>query len=79
MYDLTITQASKPDWQIEMRPLIVVVSEAFVRGEKEFNADVNGCLVIYKAFPADRAFEKSPLWTDKGRISALAKGVMAKL
>ena len=79
MSDVTITQACKSDWGVELPPLFVRVSEEFVRGEKEFKGDVNGCLVIYKAFPDDHEFEIGPLWTDKGRITAIADKVISSL
>jgi hypothetical protein len=79
MSDMTITQAEKVDWQIHLQPLIAPVSDAFVTGDKEFKPEVNGCLIVYKAFPADRDFEGSVLWTDRKRIAVVADRVMARL
>ena len=72
-------QANKPDWHIELQPVIVPVPEAFVRGEREFKPERNGCMIVYKAFPQDREFEKSVLWTHIGGLEVLAGRVVSKL
>lgn len=79
MSDMTITQADKLDWKIRLQPLILRVPEDFVVGDREFKPEVNGCLIVYKAFPTDRDFEKSVLWSDKDRLSIVADRVMVKI
>lgn len=76
--DITITQACKPDWGIEFPTILFRVPDTFLTGETEFKAAANGSLIVYKAFPEDRSYDKSTHWTDRVRWLAVADRV-AKL
>ena len=79
LLDVTITQANKQEWGIELPPLLARVGDEFVRGEKEFKADVNSSLVVYKALPDDGSYQASVLWTDTSRWKSAAERAIAAL
>lgn len=63
--DLTLPQADKPDWGINLCPLLLRVSDSFVNGSASFKAPVKGSLVTYWAFPNDHSFDATPAWQNK--------------
>lgn len=77
--DLTITQANVPAWGIELIPLMMAVPDEFLTGAKWFRAPVNDSLVIYEAFPEDRSFEETPLWSKKKRRNSIVKRILSRL
>ncbi len=79
MSDVTITQANHPEWKIELKPVIAPVTEKFVRGEVKFRPELNGCTIAYEAFPQDREFEKSVLWTHKEALAVLVSRMLRRL
>jgi hypothetical protein len=79
MFDLTAPQATKPDWGINLAPVIVRVPESFVRGETEFKAPANGSMVIYKAFPDDHSYTESKLWKNQAQYDSLAERLILQM
>ena len=77
--DLTITQASKPEWGINLVPTFVRVPASFVNGETEFKAPVNGSFIVYKAFPEDHSFESASVWTNQTYRDLAVKNILARL
>lgn len=77
--DLTVTQANVPAWGIELIPLMMAVPDEFLTGAKWFRAPVNGSIVIYEAFPEDRSFEETPLWSKKKRRNSIVKRILSRL
>lgn len=74
--DLTITQASVPEWGINLMPVFVRVPNTFVTGETEFKAPVNGSLIIYEAFPNDKSFEAAPVWKNMAYQDLAVKNII---
>ncbi len=77
--DLTITQASVPRWNIQLAPILVGVRESFLDGSEGFALTINGCRVIYRAFPEDDSFKRTPIWTKRLKREAIAKRVLRRL
>lgn len=77
--DLTIPQASVPDWGIQLAPVVVGVREAFVDGSECFGITMNGCRVIYKAFPEDQSFRQVPVWKKTLKRQAIVRRVLKRL
>ena len=77
--DITITQATKPEWGIDLMPLSFRAPDAFIKGEKEFKADVKGSLVVYMAFPGDKSYEESPNWTKKDLHKQVSDEIIREL
>ena len=63
--DLTITQANNPGLGINLNPLFFAAPDTFVTGQTEFHKEVNGCLVLYMAFPQNESYVVTPNWTNK--------------
>ena len=74
--DLTVTQASKQEWGINLMPVFVRVPTTFVTGETEFQAPVNGSLIIYKAFPKDKSFEAASVWKNTAYQDLAVKNII---
>lgn len=77
--DLTITQANKPEWNIQLGQIMVGIRDSFIDGTQPFGVIVNGCRVIYKAFPGDVSFEETPIWRNRLKRDLIVKRVMKKL
>jgi hypothetical protein len=79
LLDLSVTQASLPEFGINLVPMIVMVPDTFVKGQTDFNAAPNGSLVSYKAFPDDHSYSGFPIWTDKAIQAQAVKRILAEL
>jgi hypothetical protein len=79
MSDATITQVNRPELQIELQPFVAAVQDAFVKGERPFREELNGCLLSYTALPGDREHEATELWTSKLGIALVVDMVMSRL
>ena len=44
MADATISQVNRPNLQIELPPFVAIVRDAFVKGERPFREELDGCL-----------------------------------
>jgi hypothetical protein len=77
--DLTITQASVPDWDIKLAPLVVGVRESFVDGSEHFGVTMNGSWVMYTAFPEDHSFKQTPVWKKRLKRDLIVKRVLKRL
>lgn len=58
MLDLTIDQAHKPEWDIDLldKVLRIEVDDQFVSGKAPRQCEVNGLLLIYRAYPDDDSY-----------------------
>jgi len=77
--DLTITQANKPEWDIQLGQILFGVRDSFVNGSEAFGITINGCRVIYKAFPKDILFKKTPIWKDRLKRDLIVKRIMKQI
>ena len=77
--DLTITQANVPNENIQLQPILVGVQESFVSGSEDFGVTINGCLIIYKAFPEDDSFKQTPIWKKRLKCEAIVRRVIKRL
>jgi hypothetical protein len=77
--DLTITQASLPNENIKLQPILVGVQESFVNGSEDFGVTINGCFIIYKAFPEDESFKQTPIWKKRLKCETIVKRVIKRL
>ena len=62
--DLTLPQANKPEWGINLATGALRVSDSFVTGAAEYKAVIGGSLLVYKAFPTDSTYMAAPVWQD---------------
>ena len=80
MLDLTVTQAHKPEWGINLVPMIVRVPDSFIQGQTEFKAGAyGGSMIIYMGFPDDHSYRDSNLWKDQSPYDRIADRVVAGL
>jgi hypothetical protein len=78
--DLTLPQASKPEWGVELEPLLSdEVSTEFVRGLETTKYKVNGNLLTYQAFPENRSFESTNPWKYTEFRDSIVDAVIARL
>lgn len=77
--DLTITQANVPSENIELQPILVGVQESFVSGSEDFGVTINGCRIIYRAFPEDESFKQTPIWNKRLKRENIVKRVIKQL
>lgn len=77
--DLTIPQANKPEWDIQLGQIMVGVRDSFINGSESFGVTVNGCRVVYKAFPEDLSFKKTPIWKNRVKSDLIVKRIMKQL
>jgi len=69
MFDLTLTQATRPHWGIQMEPLAALVEPGFLAGTENHVEVVNGCGVKYMPYPEDKSYERAPSWNLKDRTA----------
>ena len=60
--DLTIGQANRADWEVDLPPMCLRVSDDFVAGRRPFKTEVKECWIIYEAFPEDHSYSKGNDW-----------------
>lgn len=77
--DLTITQANKPEWDIQLGQILVGVRESFINGTEDFAVTINGCRIIYRAFPDDISFKQTPIWKKRLKRDLTVKRVLKRL
>jgi len=77
--DLTITQANKPEWDIQLGQILVGVRESFINGAEDFGVINNRCRIIYRAFPDDISFKQTPVWKEKLIRDKIVKRVFKRL
>lgn len=79
MYDLTIAQANKPEWDIQLSPILAGVRDSFIKGKENFGVTMNGCQIVYKAFPENHSFMEAPAWKGKLKSGLMVKRVLKRL
>ena len=77
--DLTIGQASVPAWDIVLGPTVLGVRDIWITGLEDFGKVINGCRIIYRAFPDDQSFKQTPLWKPSLKRELIVKKVRKKL
>jgi len=77
--DLTITQANVPDWNIVLGAVLVGVRESFVKGTEDFGVTINGCRIVYRAFPEDQSFKQTQIWKSRMKRDLIVKRVLKSL
>jgi hypothetical protein len=79
MLDLTIQQVNKQGAGLDVPALFLPVSDEFVRGGRSHEQEVNGSLVIYKAFPKDLGFQTSEIWAIRSKTTWFVDKIVAKI
>ena len=79
LLDLTIVQAHKPDWGIELQPLCLRVSDQFVSGRIPYKGRVNGSLLIYDAYPNDHSYNDDGDWMAITGLDEATSSVVRRL
>jgi hypothetical protein len=77
--DPTIHQADQPAHGIVLRPVLVRVADEHLEGRSGFRTHVNGCEILYKAFPDDRFFEQTPAWRNGRQRASVRDQVLRRL
>lgn len=72
MIDLTVSQANKPEWKINVSPIILKISERFTAGEQDAALSKHGCLILYKARLDDTSYESTTNWQDNNYKQQIA-------
>lgn len=62
MLDYSIDQASRPEYGIELVPLTIPVTEAFLRGREMVTYRWGKSFLTYQALPGDKSYRVSPNW-----------------
>lgn len=62
LLDLTLGQATRPAYAIQLEPVLVPVPAAFARGRRPAITAVNGCLVHYQGQPTNQEYRTAPDW-----------------
>lgn len=65
LIDLTITQVNSEKENINLMPIIVGVTENFLKINERLGVSINGCYVTYRPFPQDASYKDSQVWEDK--------------
>jgi hypothetical protein len=79
MSDATITQVNVTGPQFNLPPILALVSDAFVCGRKKFGSEVNGCQLVYTAYPGSVEHESTELWRSRAGIMRVADMVMGRI
>lgn len=79
LVDLTVMQANKPEWGIELPPMILKVTDNFLAGTKPCSTTVRGCQVIYEAFPDDKSYNKIGHWKKIPKLREMADRIVERL
>ena len=79
MGDATITQVNANGLQFDLPPILALVPDAFVNGERKFGSEVNGCQLVYTAFPGNLEHEATELWTNRQGIARVADTFMERI
>jgi hypothetical protein len=79
IFDLTITQANKPEWGILLGHIMVGVRDSFIKGDETIGVTINGCRVMYKAFPDDTTFKDTPIWKGELKRDLIVKRILKAL
>lgn len=56
LLDITIGQVNRPEFGVLLPPLCVTIDDDVINGMRVAMIDVEGCLVIYQAFPHDHTY-----------------------
>jgi hypothetical protein len=62
LIDLTLDQFSRPDYDLELEPMVVKVPQEFGEGKQFWVEFPNGSAIGYVGYPTDTAYEDSPSW-----------------
>lgn len=70
MIDVSIDQANRPHKDIVLKPIVVTVPDDWAEGGEDCVVWENGCLLLYRAKPKDRAWVQTAGWTGHKEIRA---------
>lgn len=62
LLDFSLDQASRPEYGIELAPIVIPVQEPFLRGRGHLAYRYGDTFLYYHARPQDRTFERSANW-----------------
>jgi len=77
--DLTIGQVNRADWEVDLPPMCLRVSDDFVAGRRPFKTVVKGSLVTYEAFPEDHSYSKGSDWLEMEGLDETTSNVISRL
>lgn len=64
IFDVTVSQANRPNKKINISPLFTTVPENFVRGEDKCGLIFGNCMIVYNAYPQDTTYQAYKDWND---------------
>lgn len=79
LLDLTITQASKPDWGIHLQPVCVKINEDFLSGRNPTSFTLNGSVLKYTAYPEDHSYGDWGHFMARPDIDQAASTIVSRL
>jgi hypothetical protein len=77
--DLAITQASAPEWDIRLYPVLMGALDSFLNGTEKFSVPMNGCLIMYEALPDNQSFRQTTLWKHSLKRELTVKRILKRL
>jgi hypothetical protein len=77
--DATIEQFNQPSQGIVLHPIVFRLAVEHLHEEGLSRVHVAGCQVVYRAFPTDRYFERTPVWRDTSQRRIIRDRVLSRL
>jgi hypothetical protein len=78
LIDLSLDQATRPKYEMNLTPMFGKTSLAFVEGdEKEVWIKEDGCVITYQR-TYNESFSKSPDWSDRKRRRAIVLSIIQR-
>jgi hypothetical protein len=79
VFDFTITQVNRAEMNINIKPVVMLVSPGFFKKQQTKSFHNNECLMRYESFPEDRSYEQAPIWQDTAARDHIANLVLSRI
>ena len=77
--DLAIVRVNQKGNGFELSPILVGAPDGFLEGERSAKVNVNGCCVLYHAFPEDKSYKETKLWNDRDKQKAISDSIVNRM
>lgn len=78
MLDIAVFQATRPQKNIHLSPILTTVPEDFVKGEDKCGLIFNKCMVVYVSFPQDKTYEAARDWWDVAKSKDIVSEILTE-
>lgn len=79
LLDLAIVRLNNRGLGFHVSPIFAGAPEGFVDGHQSTKVTMNGCLVLYRAFPDDKSYEDTELWNNCRKQRTIADAIVQRL